>query len=412
MRIKLLLIAVISAILTTVVAPAAQALPATGPWYQPKVGDQSPLVMAHQAGEGEYPSNSMLGFTQGYNAGADVLDTDMLATSDGVLVLYHDETLDFRSNCTGAISSLTYTYIAQNCNIGYDWTQDGGVTFPYRTSTDPNATKIVKASELLDAFPSARIGIEIKQTTTASATALCTLITSKSAQGRVLVSSGENGVPPNQHPNMSAFRTACPTVATSATGYETIEFINYLGNNNFPGGYNPPFSSIQPPMVLASAAFVAKAHQYQLKVYPWTIDTPAQALPLKDAGVDGINTSYPQRILNWMASQPLKYCTDGGQTYQLTNPVTSHPCVWVMKAWLNEARVKYGQTGNPAWQLLPSTLTYDTQMRDMVTVWQYISNSQPGGLPVTGIANPASISHMNNACLGAEVQYSYNSAIC
>jgi glycerophosphoryl diester phosphodiesterase len=411
MKLKLLLLlTLISTFIAGIAAPTARALPATGPWYQPKAGDQNPLIFAHQGGEGEYPSNVKLAFTQADNAGADALDTDMLATSDGQLVLYHDETLDFRSNCTGLVSSRTYNDIYQNCNIAYDWSPDSGTTFPYRTSTDPNATKIVKVSELLDAFPNDRISIEIKQTTVANAQALCTLITSKSATGRVLVSSGESGA----QPNMSAFRTACPTVATSATGGETVTFINYFINNNFPSDYgtNPqhtPFSSIQPPMGLINAAFVAKAHQYQLKVFPWTIDTPAQSQPLIDAGVDGLNTSFPQRILTWMASPPLKYCADASQTYQLTNPVTHHGCVWVIQAWLNEARDKYNQENNPAWVLLQGNGNYNTQTRDMVTLWQYISAGQ---LPVTGVANPATISNMNNACLAAETAYSYNSAIC
>jgi hypothetical protein len=208
---------------------------------------------------------------------------------------------------------------------------------------------------------------------------------------------------------MAAFRTACPTVATSATGGETVDFINFFINNNFPANFNPPYSSIQPPMGVVNAAFVAKAHQYQLKMFPWTIDTPVQSQPLIDAGVDGLNTSFPQRILNWMASPALKYCADGGQTYQLTNPVTNHGCVWIIKGWLNEARVKYGQTGNPAWVVLSGTTAYDSPTKDMVWLWQYISNGQ---LPVTGVANPATISSMNTACLAAQTAYSYNSALC
>jgi glycerophosphoryl diester phosphodiesterase len=208
---KLLTTTLVSILALSFVAPAARALPATGPWYQAKAGDQNPLIFAHQGGEGEYPSNVKLAFTQAHNAGADALDTDMLVTantapvgqpSNSELVLYHDETLDFRSNCTGPVSAMSYSNLYQNCNIAHDWSPDGGTTFPYRNSTDPNATKIVKVSELLNAFPNDRISIEIKQVTPTAATALCTLITSKNAVGRVLVSSGEAN-PSAQHGRLS-----------------------------------------------------------------------------------------------------------------------------------------------------------------------------------------------------------------
>jgi len=311
---------------------------------------------------------------------------------------------------------MSYNNLYQNCNIAYDWSPDPTVPnpiYPYRTSTDPNATKIVKVSELLDAFPNDRISIEIKQVTPTAATALCTLITSKNATGRVLVSSGENTI---AQPNMTAFRTACPTVATSATGYEAVEFIGFFGGNNFPADYNTTrlFSSLQVPKEaltdpVAAKAFVAKAHQYGMKVYPWTINTTAESQPLIDAGVDGINTSFPALVLTWMASPPLKYCADGGKTYKLTNPVTQHGCAWIMQGWLNEARDKYNQENNPAWVVLQGNSQYDTPTKNMVTLWQYISNGQ---LPVTGEANPATINSMYTACVVAQTTYAYNSTLC
>jgi len=237
----------------------------------------------------------MLAFTQAHAAGADALDTDMFATSDGVLVLFHDETLEHRTSCSGAISSKTYAQLLQ-CDFAYWWTQDGGATYPYRGQ----GVQVVTVQQLLTAFPGARIGLEIKQTTPLAAASLCTLIKQNNAQGRMLISS-------TTLPNMLTFRTFCPAVATSATQEEVISF--YLFSNTvFLPSYNPPFSSLQVPEVFSgipvlTADFVADAHTYNMKVYAWTIDTPEQAQHFIDLGVDGINTSYPQRILDWLATQ-------------------------------------------------------------------------------------------------------------
>jgi len=396
MKTKLLLISLLSILVTALVAPAVRAVPATGPWYQPKPGDQNPLIMAHQGGEGEYPSNTMLAFTKAQQAGADALDTDMFATSDGELVLFHDENLEHRTNCTGPISARTYAYLAQNCDAAYWWTPTGSAPYPHRGT----GIKIPKFQELLTAFPNSRIGIEIKQTTLQAATTLCSVITANNAQGRVLVSS-------STQPNMDQFRIACPTVATSATILEVGRFLA-------PEPYTPPFSSLQVPIALQiDTNFVTKAHNLGVKVYAWTIDTPAQTQPLIDAGVDGVNTSFPKRIIDWFAT-PLKSCGTLGTTYKLTTPPTSHLCVWVIQSWMNEARDKYDQENNPAWPSVATDGVYNTTTKNLVTVWQYMSNSHYPivGLPVTGEANPATLNHMSLACVTAETTYAYNSSLC
>jgi glycerophosphoryl diester phosphodiesterase len=401
---KLILTTLISTLFIAVLAPVVRALPATGPWYQPRPGDQKPLILAHQGGEGEYPSNSMLAFTKAHQAGADALDTDMFMTSDKKLVLFHDETLEHRTNCTGAISSKTYQQL-QQCDAAYYWSPDGGATFPYRGT----GITIPTFEDLLNTFPSNRIGVEIKQTTTEASEVLCWIIAATGNQGRVLVSS-------SGQPNMNRFREVCPTVDTSATQDEVFQFFGYNANNNFPPGYNPPFSSLQVPeffsgIPVITPSFVASAHNYGLKVYAWTIDTQEQTQHLVDLGVDGVNTSYPKRIIDWLAT-PLKSCGTLGTTYKLTNPPTTHLCVWVIQSWLNEARDKYNQENNPAWPSIAADGVYNAATRDLVTVWQYISNSQPNGLPVTGEANPATMNHMSLACVDAESTYSYNSIFC
>lgn len=295
MKIKLLLIALVSLFVMAVASPAAKALPATGPWYQPRPTDHTPLILAHQGGEGEHPSNSMLAFTRAYTAGSDALDTDMFATSDGVLVLFHDETLEHRTNCTGPISAKTYSQLLQ-CDFAYWWTQDGGATYPYRGK----GIKVATLQEVYTKFPTARVGLEIKQTNIQAVINLCNLIKQNNAQNRMLVSSATQ-------PNMTKFRNVCPGIATSATQDEVIQFFIF-NSSVFPPGFNPPYSSLQVPeffngIQVITPSLVARAHTYGMKVYAWTIDTPEQAQHFIDLGVDGINTSYPKRIIDWLATQ-------------------------------------------------------------------------------------------------------------
>jgi glycerophosphoryl diester phosphodiesterase len=103
--------------------------------------------------------------------------------------------------------------------------------------------------------------------------------------------------------NMDVFRYSCPTVATSATQDEVFQFYAYNANNNFPPGYDPLFSSLQVPeffsgIPVITPSFVASAHRFGMKIYAWTIDTREQTQHFIDLGVDGVNTSYPKRIID------------------------------------------------------------------------------------------------------------------
>ena len=128
-------------------------------WFAPRSGDHKHLVLAHQGGEGEWPSNTLFAFQNAADAGADVLDTDMHMTKDGVLVFMHDETFDRTTDGHGAIRDLTLAEI-KHLDAAYSFSTDDGQTFPYRGQ----GITVPTLEELFQAYPDKRFGIEIKQT--------------------------------------------------------------------------------------------------------------------------------------------------------------------------------------------------------------------------------------------------------
>lgn len=64
-------------------------------------------LIAHRGFQYQAPENTMLAFTSAMSAGADSLETDVQVSSDGVLYLFHDATVDALTSGTGAMSSLT-----------------------------------------------------------------------------------------------------------------------------------------------------------------------------------------------------------------------------------------------------------------------------------------------------------------
>lgn len=47
-------------------------------------------VIGHRAYKGKYPENTLLAFDKAYEDGADVIETDVQVTKDGVMVIHHD----------------------------------------------------------------------------------------------------------------------------------------------------------------------------------------------------------------------------------------------------------------------------------------------------------------------------------
>ena len=259
------------------------------PWFAPRPGENQPLVFAHQGAENLWPSNTMFAFKNAAAMGADVLDTDMHMTGDGVLVLMHDQTVDRTTNGAGALRDLTLAQVKQ-FDAGYRFSTDEGKTFPYRGQ----GLTVPTLEELFQAYPDKRFGIEIKQTEpAATAQRFCAVIRQYKMQDKVLVSSFRQA-------NMDAFRRECPEIATSATENE-VRLFYVLLRLGLADVLTPNYNSFQVPeesggIHILTPQFVAAAHRRGLAVQPWTINETADLSRILALGVDGINTDNPDRL--------------------------------------------------------------------------------------------------------------------
>lgn len=249
-----------------------------------------PLVMAHRGGDGLWPENTMYGFERAVDLGVDVLETEIHSTADNILVLMHDSTVDRTTNGSGPISSFTLEEL-KTLDAGYNWTSDGGQTFPFRGS----GITVPTLEEVFTALPNARINIDIKQGKPSLLGSLCKTIRTFDMVDRVMVASFSSKV-------LKAFRRVCPEVATSAGTGEVALF--FMMNMVFLGAaYRPACQAFQVPeyssgLRVLTKRFVNTARGLNLEVHAWTIDEVNDMKRLLALGVDGIVTDYPDRLIS------------------------------------------------------------------------------------------------------------------
>jgi glycerophosphoryl diester phosphodiesterase len=108
--------------------------------------------------EHPYLENTIEGFAAAFAAGADIVEFDVHPTTDGDFVVFHDWTVDCRTEGRGVTREKSLAEL-KALDIGYGYTADGGETFPFRGK---GVGLMPTLGEVLAAFPDKRFLINIK----------------------------------------------------------------------------------------------------------------------------------------------------------------------------------------------------------------------------------------------------------
>jgi glycerophosphoryl diester phosphodiesterase len=245
-------------------------------------------VIAHQGGEGVWPSSTMYAFDRAVKLGADMLDLDVHMSRDGVLVVIHDDSVDRTTNTKGKVKDLTLEQL-QRLDAGWYWPQ-------YSKETDPHpfrglGIRIPALEEVLKAFPNMPMTIEIKQQEPSLAQLFCDLLRRYNMTDKVIVPSFREAA-------LTEFRAVCPEVMTAFTESEVRNFL-FLGDL---GARHPSARALQVPIAagpiqVVTPGMVAFATGRGLVVQPWTINEESEMRELIAMGVHGINTDRPDLLL-------------------------------------------------------------------------------------------------------------------
>jgi glycerophosphoryl diester phosphodiesterase len=255
-----------------------------------------PLVMAHRGGARLWPENTMLAFERARELGVDVIETDVHSTSDGVLVVMHDATVDRTTDGTGRIHDITLAEL-KRLDAGYRWSDSEMKTFPWRGMR----LSVPTLEEVFAKLPEMRFNIEPKQESPSIIKPLCRIIREKGMADKVMVGSFSQTV-------LDEFRKECPEVATSAGPTEVGEFLRAYKAKAAMSD-KPKMRALQVPEYVGGVQVITKglveaAHSHNLQVHAWTVNETKDMRRLLEAGVDGIVTDYPDRLMSLLGRMP------------------------------------------------------------------------------------------------------------
>ena len=287
-----------------------------------------PLLIAHGGGNREFPDNTLEACYNAYSVDPDVmLEMDVSITKDGVVIMSHDTTLDYRTSARGAIAELNYTdLLEQKVDFSYLNKKENGKVVEEIKYTDyqgkqvkptdvpgypeglpgrdPDVFLVTRLVDVLEAFPNNTVNVEIKQSGETGLKALAAVIKiveEKQAFGKVVLASFHKEIydelkriHKEDHPEL--------LFSPQNSGVASLLITGALGLDLF---YTEPVAVLQIPMSqkvkginihLDKKWFVKTAHRHNIAVHYWTIDDEDDMRYLIEIGADGIMTNLPHTL--------------------------------------------------------------------------------------------------------------------
>lgn len=251
--------------------------------FTPSQRYASTSIYAHRGLAQTQAENTETAFAAALAAGADWIETDVNTTSDGVVVVFHDPTLNRLSDRTGLIREMTWEQVrAVELSAG---------------GTIPNL------EDMLRAFPQARFNIDLKDA--GSAERIIPVLQATGAQDRVRLASFSE----RRLRRVHAEAQKAGISLTMSASQPTVSLF-YLVSRIWPRLWSLaspllkrlvlPFDSLQIPVYhriagrtlrIADRSLVEAAHRAGLEVHVWTVDDERTMRELIALGVDGIVTN-------------------------------------------------------------------------------------------------------------------------
>lgn len=228
-----------------------------------------PLLIGHRGYPARFPENTLASFEGAMQAGCDMIELDVTLTRDRKVVVIHDDTLDRTTTGKGPVRAQALAEIKA---------LDAGSWFDARFA----AERVPELSEVVRLAGRCMLNIEIKASAfeadfpgDAIEHQVVRLVQTSGALDRVIISSFDRRIL-----ERIAAMDAPPAVA-------------YISDHGAEKGLLKMLRALKafswhPRFKVLTRDQVDMLHAAGLKVFPWTVNTRAEAEKLLALGVDGL----------------------------------------------------------------------------------------------------------------------------
>jgi glycerophosphoryl diester phosphodiesterase len=229
-------------------------------------------ILAHRGLVSEFvPENTLSAFADALAAGADIIETDIQASADGVAFIFHDENLKRLAKKDKRFSECSSQEILDT-DIGF-------------------GKRIPTLEQALLAFPRVQFNLDLKSEAAIEPT--IAVIEKLQAHSNVLISSF------SEQRRLKALSLLSKPVRSSAGTAKVIKlyFASLFGLKSSFKNLARGSSALQLPIKKGlirfdSPSFISNCKNSNLEIHFWTINSPITMKKLAALGADGIVTDY------------------------------------------------------------------------------------------------------------------------
>ncbi len=233
-----------------------------------------PTIFAHRGACAHAPENTLASFNLAVEHGADAIELDAKLSSDGQIIVHHDQTVNRTTDGKGRVAELPLAALRE---------LDAGSFF----APEFQGEKIPLLEEVLDGV-GRKLFVNIELTNYATpndglAEKVVELVKRMKLQERVLFSSFYPG-------NLQTTAHLLPNVPVGLLAEPSIK--GWLARSPITLKISP--RAIHPYLIDATARMIRREHARGRRVHVWTVNSPADMRRLFAADVDGIFTDDPR----------------------------------------------------------------------------------------------------------------------
>ena len=269
-----------------------------------------PLNIAHRGARSIAPENTLLAAQKAFEIGADLWELDVTQTSDGEIVVLHDDTLERTSNVRQVYPDRA-PWSVETFSLAELRRLDFGSWYiqadPFEQIKSGNISKTdldsftgLPIPTLLDALAFTKdhnwsVNVEIKDLTGKPGDAVIVeqvvdLVSSLGMEDQVIISSFN-------HSYLRRAKLAAPRVRTAALVEEPVQDPVALLNDLGAMAYNPNAETLKPE-------HIREVVRQGFRVFIWTVNNEDLMRRLVMAGASGLFTDFPQLLKPILQADP------------------------------------------------------------------------------------------------------------